>query len=142
MVNIRVISLMLLIVCLVSLVGCSSGHESTVTANGILSVRGKPLSGAVITLEPMSGTTGPNASVPVFGGKFSVPATADLHGGTYRVRVAMIPRELCKGLPAEQAALLPPADTMIDPAFDANSQLVCELKPDHSNSLKFEVEFL
>ncbi|MGB7327963.1 MAG: hypothetical protein WBD31_24020 [Rubripirellula sp.] len=142
MVNTRFLRLALLTACLFSLVGCGSDDQPSVTANGVLSVNGKPLSGAVVTLEPMSGTTGPNVSVPVFGGQFNVTANADLHGGTYRVRVAMIPRELCKGLPAEQLALLPPADAMIDPAFDANSQLVCELKPGQSNSLNFEVEFL
>ncbi|QDV44624.1 hypothetical protein Enr13x_44920 [Stieleria neptunia] len=123
-------------------VGCTPPSQPSVTATGTVHVGGEPLSGAVVTLEPMRQTTGPNASAPVFDGKFQVPAAAGLHGGTYRVRVAMIPAELLGGLPAQQAASLPPADAVIDPAFDAESQLTCELKPGQPNVLAFAVEFL
>ncbi|MDV6030755.1 MAG: carboxypeptidase regulatory-like domain-containing protein [Phycisphaera sp. RhM] len=122
--------------------GCNSPSQRDVTAIGTVRVAGKPLSGAVITLEPMRQTTGPNASAPVFDGRFQVPASAGLHGGTYRVRVAMIPTELLAKLPSEQAAALPPADSVIDPSFDAESQLTCELKPDQPNTLAFAVDFL
>ncbi|WP_145207764.1 carboxypeptidase-like regulatory domain-containing protein [Planctomycetes bacterium TBK1r] len=122
--------------------GCTTPSQPNVTATGTVHVSGEPLSGAVITLEPMRQTTGPNASAPVFDGRFQVPASAGLHGGTYRVRVAMIPAELLAKLPSEQAASLPPADSVIDPSFDAESQLTCELKPDQPNALAFVVEFL
>ncbi|WP_259636178.1 carboxypeptidase-like regulatory domain-containing protein [Stieleria sedimenti] len=122
--------------------GCNSPPQPNVTATGTVHVAGEPLSGAVITLEPMRQTTGPNASAPVFDGRFEVPASAGLHGGTYRVRVAMIPTELLVKLPSEQAASLPPAGAVIDPSFDAESQLSCDLKPDQPNALAFAVEFL
>ena len=122
--------------------GCTTPSQPNVTATGTVQVAGEPLSGAVITLEPMRNTTGPNASAPVFDGRFQVPASAGLHGGTYRVRVAMIPAEMLAKLPAEQAASLPPAGAVIDPLFDAESQLTCELKPYQANALAFAVEFL
>ncbi|TWU56811.1 hypothetical protein Poly51_27280 [Rubripirellula tenax] len=126
----------------ICLTGCNPPPSPTLTASGTVVVRGKPLSGAVITLEPMRETKGPNASVPIFDGRFEVPADAGLHGGMYRVRIAMIPAEIRKAIPADQAKSMPPDDAMIDPAFDASSQLTCELKPDHANALAFAVEFL
>ncbi|QEF99140.1 hypothetical protein Mal15_32000 [Stieleria maiorica] len=124
------------------LVGCSSPTRPSVSASGTVVVDGEPLSGAVITLEPMRGTTGPNASVPVFDGAFEIPASAALHGGTYRVHVAMIPAEILAGLPDPQSKSLPPAGAVIDPAFDADSNLTCQLIPDQTNTLTFAVKFL
>ncbi|TWT49623.1 hypothetical protein Pla22_48200 [Rubripirellula amarantea] len=135
-------SLILALAISTCVVGCKDSASPSVEATGIVMADGEPLSGAVVTLEPMRQTTGPNASVPVFDGKFEVPASAGLHGGLYRVRVAMIPAEIRKSIPAEQATNLPPDDAMIDPAFDANSDLTCELKPDQANSLSFAVAFL
>ncbi len=122
--------------------GCNAPVQSVVTASGRVDVGGQPLSGGVVTLEPISPTTGPNASAPVFAGKFDVPATAGLHGGTYRVRVSMIPAEIRETLPTDQGFSLPPENAVIAPAFDADSRLTCELIPDQQNVLAFEVAFL
>ncbi|WP_182865240.1 hypothetical protein [Stieleria mannarensis] len=137
---------------MVALGGCSAPPQPSVSATGTVTVdgdplsgtplSGAPLSGAVVTLEPMRDTTGPNASAPVFDGTFEIPVTAGLHGGTYRVRIAMIPAELLDGLPDQQAKSLPPPGTVIDPAFDAESDLSCQLIPDQTNKLTFEVKFL
>lgn len=124
------------------LLGCRSEPALSLSASGTVTADGRPLSGAVITFEPVSPTTGPNASVPVFDGKFVIPAEAELHGGTYRVRVAMIPAELRQNIPAEQAGSMPPDDAVIDPAFDADSTLTCELVADQANTLSFAVDFL
>lgn len=90
----------------------------------------------------MHQTTGPSASAAVFNGEFSVPESANLHGGSYRVRIAMIPASIRNDLPPEQVRFLPPDDAVISPAYDAHSRLSCELKPNQENILKFEVEFL
>lgn len=95
-----------------------------------------------MTLEPLSGTEGPNASAPVFHGRFDFKPDAGLRGGTYRVRISMIPLALRETLPPAQAAALPPADAVIDPAFDAKSNLKCELDRGADNTLEFSVSFL
>ncbi|QDT05493.1 hypothetical protein K227x_38930 [Rubripirellula lacrimiformis] len=126
--------------------GCSSSDSSSVTAAGTVTVAGQPLSGAVITLEPMSGTTGPNASVPVLGGQFEIGPEAELHGGQYRVRVSMIPASIRSGIPTKSddgtTYQLPAADAMIDPAFDGDSKLTCDLRSGEVNPLQFDVRFL
>ncbi|TWT98391.1 hypothetical protein [Stieleria varia] len=138
----RPFTLLYLFAGLACIAGCTQKAVPAVTASGTVHVDGAPLSGAVITFEPLHGTTGPNASVPVFAGRFDVTTEAGLHGGRYLVRISLIPPEIRKTLPAEQSATLPPEDAVIDPEFDANSQLSCELKLNQTNPLAFDVEFL
>lgn len=125
-----------------STIGCQTKSEPVVTATGQVTADDEPLSGAVVTFEPIHPTTGPNASVPVFNGKFDLAANAGLHGGDYRVRIAMVPAEIRRGIPTDQVGWMPPDDAVIDPAFDADSNLSCTLKPDQDNVLSFQVEFL
>ncbi len=54
----------------------------------------------------------------------------------------MIPAELRNALPAEHALSFPLDDAVIATAFDADSKMTCELKPNQENGLAFEVEFL
>ena len=122
--------------------GCGSPPAQGVTAKGDVTVGDDPLSGAVITLEPMRGTAGPNASAAILDGHFEFAADAGLRGGRYRVRISMIPAEIRKGLPPEFAGSMPSADAMIDPRYDGASELTCELTPDQTNKLTFTVEFL
>lgn len=124
------------------LVGCGNDEIVGIAASGTVTVGDKPLSGAVVTLEPAKGTLGPNASAPVFDGKFKFSPDAGLRGGRYIVRVSMIPAELRESLPAAQLATMPASDAMIDPKFDANSTVDCELKSDAENVFQFTVEFL
>ena len=105
-------------------------------------VDGTPLSGAVITLEPLSGTPGPNASSHVFDGRFAFDADSGLLGGRYRVRIAMLPAEILQTLPDEQRGKLPPKNAVVDPRFDRNSKLECELSRGQANVFNFEITFL
>lgn len=122
--------------------GCSDASKSFAAASGTITAAGRPLSGAVVTFEPLAGTTGPNASVGVFDGKFDVPASSELHGGTYRVRVEMMPSELLAAIPQPQQKSLPPTGSVIAPAYDVNSQMQCDLRPGQNDALSYEVEFL
>jgi len=124
------------------LTGCGGEPQSSVAASGRVLVDGRPLSGAIITFEPMTGTTGPSASAPVFDGSFELTASSELQGGTYRVRIAMLPADLLRSLPPEQRLTLPPAGSMIDPAYDENSLMQCELTPGANDALEFSVQFL
>ncbi len=126
----------------VTATGCGGDVAAGLTVSGTVTCEGKPLSGAVVTLEPLPGTTGPNASAPVLDGKFRVESDAGLHGGSYRARFEMIPIELRKAIPAEHAGNLPPDDAVIDPDYDANSKQTCKLVAEQENSLEFEIEFL
>ncbi|KAA1260155.1 hypothetical protein LF1_26940 [Rubripirellula obstinata] len=124
-----------------ALSGCQEDVASGLTVHGKVTCNGKPLSGAIVTLDPMSGTSGPIANTAVFDGEFNIGADAGLHGGKYVARFSMLPPEMRKILPPEQAAKLPPDNAMIGPEFDANSRLFCELTPNTKNELKFEIEF-
>jgi hypothetical protein len=125
----------------VALSGCQENTVDAVTVAGTVNCGGKPLSGAIVTLDPMAGTSGPIASSAVFDGKFAIAADSALHGGRYVVRFSMLPPEMRKKLPAEQAAKLPRECSVIGPEFDANSQLFCELAPNTKNELKFDIHF-
>ncbi len=134
-----------LAICLTSslaFVGCGDRPTGGVAAHGTVTVDGRPLSGAVITMEPIEGTKGPNASAPVFEGKFQFTQQAGLLGGTYLARVSMIPPELRSKLPPQQAATLPPKDAVISPDYDDRSSLRCELIQGQANELTFAVRFL
>ncbi len=123
-------------------VGCGADAENGVTASGTVTVGIDRLSGAVITLEPISGTTGPNASAPVLEGRFAITAEAGLHGGLYRVRVSMIPKNILALIPNEAGVELPPDNAVIHPRYDANSQLTWQLNRGDENEANFKVEFL
>ena len=123
-------------------VGCGAATENGVTASGTVIVGGDRLSGAVITLEPISGTTGPNASAPVLEGQFEITTEAGLHGGLYRVRVSMIPKNILGLIPNEAGIALPPENAVIHPRYDADSQLTWQLNRGEENEAEFMVEFL
>lgn len=130
------------IVLLVALAGCSSENEVGIAVRGKVTVGGQPLSGAVITLEPLRGTLGPNASASIFDGQFSFRPDAGMVGGRYRVRIAMLPTEILQALPADQREKLPKKNAVVDPNFDRNSNLVCELTRGQENVLEFDINFL
>lgn len=122
-------------------VGCQRSSNRGTTVSGTVTVDHQPLSGAIITLEPLRGTTGPNASAPIFNGQFEVKPDANLHGGSYRVRISMVPANLLASIPGDGVVRLPPADRVISPYYDAESQLSCELDSGQMNQLQFNVEF-
>ncbi len=122
--------------------GCGAKSPSGVSAVGTVNVLGEPLSGAVITLEPIAGTAGTNASTSIFDGKFRFGPEAELEGGEYQVRFTMIPLGIREALPSEQLEQLPPRDAVIGPEYDGDSHLRCDLKPGQENVLKFDITFL
>lgn len=126
----------------VLLCGCNRGAPEGVAVTGTIQAAGEPLSAAVITLEPIDGTGGPNASAAVFDGRFEFAPDARLQGGRYLARVSMIPAEIRESIPPDQVMSMPPRDAMIDPRFDANSELDCELTVGQANRLEFSVDFL
>lgn len=123
------------------LAGCQDAPVQATVIDGSVTVDGQPLTAAVVTFEPLRGTTGPSASSPIFGGQFSVDRDAKLHGGTYLARVKMIPASLRRGLPDDQLASLPSDDVMIDRRYDSDSQMNIELVPNQTNQVELEVEF-
>lgn len=122
--------------------GCSKKDPEGTSASGTVLAGDTPLTGALITLEPIGATKGPNASAPVFGGQFEIGPDQGLLGGKYRVRLAMIPAELRSTIPKDSGYEIPPSNSVIDPSFDANSQLTCDLPPGINSELKFSVRFL
>lgn len=128
---------------LVFLIGCGPSARQGVVVSGTVSLENDtPLSGAVITFEPQPGTAGPNASAPVFDGRFEITADAGLAPGGYVVRIAMMPPELLNALPEAQRASLPKQGSVIAPQFDGNSQLKCELPTESGEPLTYRIQFL
>ena len=123
--------------------GCESPAPQGVGVEGkVVTADQQPLSAAVITLEPMPGTPGPNASTGIFDGRFEFSPEAGLRGGQYRVRISLLPPEMRRSLPPDIAAKAPPADAVIAPKYDGESDISCELRPDQPNALTFTVDFL
>ncbi|MCC9603640.1 hypothetical protein LOC67_24085 [Stieleria sp. JC731] len=126
----------------IALAGCTKELSVGIQAGGTVTVDGKPLSGAVMTFEPMGSTTGPSASAPIFGGSFRLTDDNGLHGGKYRIRISMIPAGILRSIPKEQQVGLPPSDSVIAPEYDGKSKLEWTLLPDQDNTLEFDVSFL
>ena len=122
--------------------GCREPNGSYAMVSGTVTVDGQPLSGAIVTFEPLDGTPGKNASASVFDGQFQISGDAQLHGGNYLARISMMPSGILRKLPDAQRQSLPPANSVIDPAFDSNSRLRCTLAPGQENSLAFQIHFL
>ncbi|SRR6056297_3167031 len=138
---IRGLSTSLLMLVVVTPIGCGRSEPAGVTGRGSVTVDGRPLVGAVITLQPIAPTTGPKATAPIFDGKFEIPRSAELHGGTYLVRFTMMPPELRRQLSVESNVRPPPEDAVIRSDFDSDSRLNWEILPDQENSRRFEVKF-
>lgn len=125
---------------LVALPGCRGNDQSTVSASGKVQVEGQDVSGLVITLQPIAPTTGPKATVPVFGGEFTIGPEAGLHGGQYRVRFSVMPAEILSQLPEDKRIGLVPAGQFVTRAFDVDSQLKWRLDRGEANENNFDVE--
>lgn len=121
------------------LAGCDGDRTEPATVTGTVTVAGAPLSGALITLQPIDGTGGPVASAPIWEGAFEFTPESELTGGSYRVRFMLLTPSIRQSLPAAQQAQLPPADAEIAPEFDTRSQLRCQLTPGANPPLDFEV---
>ncbi|WP_404307104.1 hypothetical protein [Neorhodopirellula lusitana] len=120
--------------------GCSTDDSHTTTATGNVTCKGQPLSGVMITLQPIAPTTGPKASAPVFSGKFDFDKTTGLHGGSYRVRFSLMPTKIRKTIPVEHATGLPPDNAVIGDQYDERSNLTWELSVNQPNEKNFEIE--
>lgn len=130
-----------ILLCL-AITGCRSGESGYATAEGTVTVDGRPVSGAVVTFEPLEGTGGPKASVPVIEGNYAVPVESRLVGGEYLVRISMIPDEMLGPMRVSLKDPFPPAGSVIAPAYDAQSTLQRSLIVDQPNRFDFEVELL
>ena len=140
----RCLTLLLLLSLQVALPGCWNGDENqTAAVSGRVLVDGSPLTGAVITFEPIEGTKGPKASAPVFGGSYRFETSASLRPGTYRVRISMLPTEISRQLessvPDQEQLTIP--ERAISPAFDGLSQLTAKLESGENVLNAFEVAF-
>ena len=133
--------LSLLLACLLPGPGCQQASPNVTTVQGGVTVNGRPLSGATIRFDPLPGTKGPKVSAAVFDGVYQVSDKLSMQPGAYRVRIAMAD-ELRPILPAEQLEKLPPEGTSIDPSFDINSTLQCDVVAGQMNQFDFDIHFL
>ncbi len=124
--------------------GCSGRTDTaSVVVFGSVTVAGQPLSGAVITFEPMEGTRGPKASNSVFNGQYRIDESAKLQPGKFRVRVSMIPPEMLKQLESTTSSteFKEAAGRAIAAPFDTDSQLTAQLSAGSENQVDFQVAF-
>jgi hypothetical protein len=118
------------------LAGCGQQNSETVSVAGSVTIAGQPLSGAVITFEPLPGTPGPKASSVVLDGQYRIEPSAGLRPGQFRVRISMLPSEMLSSVAPDSAQLVIAAE------FDSNSQLSADLKTTEPNQADFQVEAL
>lgn len=131
------------------LLGCFSmgcdrqGTTYSVSVTGRITVAGEPLSGAVITFQPIEGTSGPKASAPVFDGNYRIEPTAKLRPGTFLVRVSMLPPEMIKQLgpqlSIDSAAVN--SGRVIAAQFDSESKTTVELHDNVENEFHWQVSY-
>ncbi|MCD0459882.1 hypothetical protein [Roseiconus lacunae] len=121
--------------------GCNREERPVATGSGSVKADDKPVSGIIISLQPLPPTTGPKATAPVFNGKFEFGEQANLHGGKYRVRFTALPSSLLSQVPPESSEGIIAPGQSIHPDYDVNSTETWELKPGEENTADFEVEF-
>ncbi len=124
--------------------GCrNESRNRAVRVTGIITAEGKPLSGAVISFEPLELTPGPKASTLIMDGRYQFDLAAGLQPGTHRIRISMLPPEINKRL--DEAVGVTTVDTKKPPVialkYDSNSQLTAKLSEDKENQCNFSVEF-
>jgi hypothetical protein len=113
--------------------GCGDAAPNLVAVSGSITLDGQPLSGAIVTFEPLPGTPGPKASALVVDGNYRIEPAAQLQPGSFRVRVAMLPAEMLKAV-APQAV-----GRVVSPQFDADSKLSAQLEATAQNHADFAV---
>jgi len=118
------------------LAGCGQQNAETVSIAGSVTIADQPLSGAVITFEPMPGTPGPKASGVVLDGQYRIEPSAGLRPGQFRVRISMLPSEMLSSVAPDSAKLVIAAE------FDSDSKLRADLQPTESNQADFQVQAL
>ncbi|CAL1125475.1 unnamed protein product [Cladocopium goreaui] len=119
--------------------GCKPAIEPA-TASGTVSVEGKPISGMVVTLQPIGTTTGPKATAAIVNGNFTFDEKARLHGGQYLVRFTVMPSSLISRLPEEASETAVPAGSVVPRKYDIDSKLTWNLTPGAENTSTFEIE--
>lgn len=120
--------------------GCGGATPEYATVSGSVITDGRPVTGAVITFEPMGETGGPKASAAVIGGRYEISEDGRLEGGEYRVRISMMPDEFLTKLREEQPDAFPPPGSVIAREFDSASDLRRTLKQGEMNEHDFEIE--
>ena len=119
--------------------GCGHSAPSHARVSGSVHVDGRPISGAVITFEPIEQTGGPKASAVILDGRYTIESASRLHGGRYLVRISMLPGELLTEIHSRVNDAFPPPGAEIASNYDSDSNLRCNLSIDQTNELDFEV---
>ncbi|TWU66738.1 hydroxyisourate hydrolase [Crateriforma conspicua] len=138
MVSRRIIPPIVIGLLVIATPGCES-QPTGLTAAGEVTAKGKPVSGVVITLQPVPPTQGPKATALVFDGRFEFGPDAGLTAGQYRVRFSLLPPEFRQAAPEEQRSKFPPVGSVIPAKFDSQSNEIWELKSDQENRSQYEI---
>ncbi|MEM6365983.1 MAG: hypothetical protein AAF745_16260 [Planctomycetota bacterium] len=121
--------------------GCTQQSPKFAVADGKVAIGDSPVSGVVVTLQPIGSTTGRKASAPIFNGEFVFTEDSRLEGGRYRVRFSVMPEELLNGIPEPYRRGIPVSGQVVPLKFDTNSQITWELQAGGANSNAFQIEF-
>ena len=126
----------------VNSLGCQGEPNDMVSAKGRVTCQGKPLSGVVLTMEPIGQTKGASISAPVIFGQFDIGSRIGLRQGTYQVRFSMIPDEIRASIPPNVSEFVPPRGAAVARRYDTDSQLSWTLNSGDANLQNFEIEIL
>lgn len=112
----------ILLLSLVVLAGCggAASGPARFAVSGSVTYDGKPLPGGAISMEPAE--RGPSASAVIVDGKYTIPASDGIMGGTYTIRVdppilesgSTIPPDMANFSPYSESRDLPKATAVVD----------------------------
>lgn len=122
-------------------VGCGIKTSGVAGAGGV-TADGRPIGGALVTLQPIGGTAGATVTIPVFDGRYAFDPDDGLRAGRYRVRVSLLPDEVRSKIPPPHAETVPPAGWFVDAADDAESRREIRLTADGPNTNDFDVRLI
>lgn len=122
--------------------GCSR-QPPAAAATGTVTLDGQPLAEGTIDVFPQPGTGGPGGSAKIADGKFTIPATAGLESGEFRVEInanRVEGKQKKMNIATGKEETVDRHVSLIPPRYNRDSELTANLSVDVPNDLKFDLK--
>lgn len=121
------------------LIGC--GRDLGRPVHIVVTVDGVPLEEGNLTLHPQPGTAGPSAGSDVRDGHATLPASAGVRPGSFRVEITAIRKRDAPPVYDELTdQTLPPYEQYLPARYNEDSSLTLEVKSDGENHFVFSLD--
>jgi len=124
-----------LIAALLLLAGGCGDPLGRLPVSGSITLKGKPLTGGLISLQPIDGSVSSGSMVK--DGTFNIPQDKGLPPGKYRVRISA--PDLSKKAQSSVSGTLLPAEDLIPPEWNSESKHDIEVTEDGENNFPFVI---